>query len=137
MTLIRLTVEMTHSATLIVMPVLGAAQKVEETLTAWEGIEAVPHRFGGREYRMGKREIGHIHGDALVDIPFPVKVRDEVIAAGLADYHHILPDSGWVSKWLRSSEDVEIALELLKRSYDLAIEQRQRRQAMATSSSTD
>ena len=45
-------------------------------LASWPGVEAHPHRFGGTEYRIGKREIGHIHGDALVDIPFPTKVRE-------------------------------------------------------------
>ncbi len=40
---------------------------------------AHPHRFGGTEYRLGKRELGHIHGDYLVDIPFPKKVRDEIM----------------------------------------------------------
>ena len=119
------------------MPVRGAGQKVEETLTQWEGIEAVPHRFGGREYRMGKREIGHIHGDGLVDIPFPVSVRDEVVAAGLADHHHILPESGWISKWLRTPEDVETALELLKRSYEIALEQKARRELRAAGRLTD
>ena len=119
------------------MPVRGAGQKIEETLTQWEGIEAVPHRFGGREYRMGKREIGHIHGDGLVDIPFPVSVRDEVVAAGLADHHHILPESGWISKWLRTPEDVETALELLKRSYEIALEQKARRELRAAGRLTD
>ncbi|MDX2005553.1 MAG: DUF5519 family protein [Meiothermus sp.] len=117
------------------MPVNGAAQQVEETLTQWEGVEAVPHRFGGREYRIGKRELGHIHGDRLVDIPFPIRVRDEVVAAGLAERHHILPDSGWVSKWLRVPEDVATALELLRRSYQLALEQKARRELRAAGSS--
>lgn len=117
------------------MPVKGAAQQVEETLTRWEGVEAVPHRFGGREYRIGKRELGHIHGDGLVDIPFPIRVRDEVLAAGLAERHHILPDSGWVSKWLRVPEDVATALELLRRSYQLALEQKARRELRAAGSS--
>lgn len=109
------------------MPVKHAGKTIEETLTAWEGVEAHPHRFGGREFRLGKREIGHIHGDGLVDIPFPVKIRDEVIAAGLAEHHHILPESGWISLWLRELADVDKALGLFKRSYELALEQKSRR----------
>ena len=90
---------------------------VDEPLTA-------PHRFGGLEYRLGTREIGHIHGDALVDIPFPTKVRDEIIAAGLAERHHVLPESGWVSFFLRKPEDVQAAIALFKRSYDIAVRQK-------------
>ena len=69
----------------LVMAVPGAAMEILATVSAWPGVEAHPHRFGGTEYRIGKREIGHIHGDTLVDIPFPTKVRNEVVAAGRAD----------------------------------------------------
>ncbi len=117
------------------MPVRGASKQIEETLLGWEGVGVQPHRFGGLEFNLGTREIGHIHGDGLVDIPFPVKVRDEVVAAGLADYHHILPDSGWISKWLREPADVEIALELFKRSYKLAQEQKSRREEKQSATS--
>jgi hypothetical protein len=90
---------------------------------------ALPHRFGGTEYRLGeRREIGHIHGDALVDIPLPTSVRDEIVAAGRAEPHHILPDTGWVSLHLREPGDVQRALDLFRYAYDRAIVQQSRRQ---------
>ncbi len=106
------------------MPVNGASQQIRNALLAWEGVEAAPHRFGGLEYRIGAREIGHVHGDWLVDIPFPTRVRDEIVAAGLAEPHHILPESGWVSFYLRKAEDVQAAIALLKHSYDIAAKQK-------------
>ena len=84
----------------------------------------IPHRFGGTEFRIGRREIGHIHGDVLVDIPSPKKVRDEIGAAGEAEPHHILPETGWVSFYLRNNGDIERAIALLKKSYDLALKQK-------------
>jgi hypothetical protein len=42
-----------------------------------------------------------------VDIPFPKKVRDEIIAAGRAEPHHVLPDSSWISFYLNESTDIE------------------------------
>jgi hypothetical protein len=106
------------------MGVRGAAQKIQTELLSWPHVEAFPHRFGGTEYRIGRRELGHIHGDYLVDIPFPTKVRDEVVAAGLAEPHHILPASGWVSLYLREAADVDRALELFRRSFELAMKQK-------------
>jgi hypothetical protein len=106
------------------MTVRGAAQKIQGELLSWPHVEAHSHRFGGTEYRIGKREIGHIHGDHLVDIPFPKKVRDEVVAAGLAELHHLLPDTGWVSLYLREAADVDRAIELFRRSFDLTIKQK-------------
>jgi hypothetical protein len=83
-----------------------------------------PHRFGGTEYRLGAREIGHVHGDGLVDIPFPTSVRNELVAAGHAVFHHVLPESGWVSFYIRDTGDIERAIALLRRSYDIAVNQR-------------
>ena len=111
------------------MPVPGAARRIEQAVLSWASVDAHPHRFGGREYRIGKREIGHVHGDWLVDIPFPKKVRDEIVAAGEAQPHHILPDSGWVSIYLRQEADIVRAIALLKRSFDLAVVQKNRRAA--------
>jgi len=102
----------------------GANKTIQQAVLGWPGIEAKPHRFGGTEYVIGKREIGHIHGDWLVDIPLPTKVHDEVIAAGKAEPHHILPESGWISKYLRREQDVDEAIELFKLSYDIAAKQK-------------
>ena len=106
------------------MSVRGASKQLVETLLTWQGIETHPHRFGGTEFRIGKREIGHIHGDTLVDIPFPKKIRDEIVAAKEAEPHHILPETGWVSFYLREEADVERAISLLKRSYEIALKQK-------------
>jgi len=73
------------------------------------------------EYLYGKREIGHVHGNYLVDIPFPKKIRNELISEGHVKPHHILPDSGWVSFYIKSDPDVEAAINLLKMSYELAV----------------
>jgi hypothetical protein len=109
------------------MPVHGARDAITQTALSWEGVTAHPHRFGGTEYRLGNREIGHIHGDALVDIPFPTKVRQELVAAGRAQPHHVLPESGWISFYIREPGDIERATELLQLSYELAARQKSRR----------
>lgn len=108
------------------MAVTGSRERITVEVLTWEGMSAAPHRFGGTEYLLGTREIGHIHGDYLVDIPFPTKVRDELVAAGEAEPHHLLSDSGWVSFYIRQAEDVAQAVKLLERSYQLASRQRQR-----------
>jgi len=70
---------------------------------------------------VGRREIGHVHGDRLVDIPFPLNVRNELVESGVAQPHHVLPKSGWVSVYLRDSGDVDRAIQLLRRSYEIAL----------------
>jgi hypothetical protein len=49
----------------------------------------------------------------------------------LATRHHVLPDSGWVSFRINSTSDVDAAIALLRRSYDLIIAQAVRRKSQA------
>lgn len=107
------------------MAVAGAQKRIVAVVKGWQEVEVLPHRYGGLEFRLGKRELGHIHGDALVDIPFPKATRNEIVAAGQAEPHHILPNSGWISLFLRRAEDVDTAIALLERSFQLAIAKRQ------------
>ena len=106
------------------MSVQGAQEMITKAVTSWAGVTAQRHRFGGVEYVIGKREIGHIHGDHLVDIAFPKKVRNEIVAAGRAQPHHILPETGWVSFYVGEAEDVEKAIALLEESYKIAQKQK-------------
>jgi hypothetical protein len=108
------------------MAVSGAERRVCEAVGRWEGVEIAPHRYGGLEFKLGQRELGHIHGDRLVDIPFPKSVRNELVAAGEAEPHHILPQSGWVSVFLREERDVERAIRLLQRCFSLAAAHKKR-----------
>jgi hypothetical protein len=103
------------------MAVLDAQQRILNEVQSWPDIVPYPHRFGGVEFRLGKREIGHLHGNSLLDVPFPVKVKEELIAAGEAEQHHVLPESGWISFRIRTSADVEHAVDLLRRSFGIAV----------------
>lgn len=89
-----------------------------DELLAWPGITVQPHRFGGIEFSVEGREIGHLHGDRLVDLLLPKSERDELIAAGRAEPHHIYPESGWVSIYLRSEADVRHAIEIMRAKYE-------------------
>ena len=92
--------------------------RIEREVGSWDGVSVAPHRFGGTEFRVGRRELGHVHGSRLADLPFPVAIRRELVAAGRADLHHILPESGWVSKWLRRDADADEAIELFRLNYE-------------------
>jgi hypothetical protein len=102
------------------MPVSGASERIALAMQELPGVTSAPHRFGGTEYNLGRREIGHVHGNSLVDIPFTKKTREELVAAEKAERHHILPESGWVSIHLRHEPDVDRAIELLRFSFEIA-----------------
>jgi hypothetical protein len=101
------------------MAIHGASQTIHNAVMQWPQVESEPHQFGGTEYRIGQCEIGHTHGDNGVDMPFPRAVRDELVADGIVAPHHVLPDSTWISFYLKQPGDVEQAIALLQRSYDI------------------
>jgi luciferase-like monooxygenase len=96
----------------------GAALAIERAVTGWPGVVVAPHRFGGREFRLDRRELAHLHGDSLLDVPFPVTIRRQLVADGRASVHHVLPDSGWVSFQIRVREDIDKAIALIRLNYD-------------------
>jgi Family of unknown function (DUF5519) len=99
---------------------MTTGQHITETVESWPGVESAPHRFGGTEFRLGRRELGHLHGDRIADLPFPRRVRDQLIAEGRARAHHILPDSGWVTVSIRSDAEAESAVGLFRMAYERA-----------------
>lgn len=86
-------------------------------VASWEEVEAVPHRFGGTEFLLEHREVGHIHEWGLFDVPFARPIGDAIVEAGEAGRHHILPDSGWVTTFVEDQVDRDHAREILRLSY--------------------
>jgi hypothetical protein len=99
---------------------MEASDRIEREVSSWDGVTTHPHRFGGVEFRLGKRELGHLHGDRLADLPFRRTIRDMLVETGRALPHHVLPDSGWVSKPIESDEDACEVIELFRLSYERA-----------------
>jgi hypothetical protein len=92
-------------------------ETLEQEVSSWPNVSVHPHRFSGREFRFGSAEIGHIHPGVVVDIPFPRSVRDALLADGLAEEHHWVPNSGWITFRIRSEQDLKHAFWLMRLSY--------------------
>ena len=94
-------------------------ERIKNEILSWPHVTAGPHQFGGIEFRLNKRELGHIHGDRLADLPFPMNIRNELVNSGRASPHHVLPQSGWVSYWIeRGEEDLPAVIELFRMRYE-------------------
>ncbi len=96
------------------------ARLIADEVTSWEGVTSHPHRFGAVEFRLGKRELGHLHGDRLADLPYPKRIAGMLIETGRAEPHRFA-QGGWVSKPIRGREDVDEVVELLRLSYERAL----------------
>jgi len=92
-------------------------KKLEQGVSGWEHVSVHPRRFGGMEFRLGDAEVGHVHTNGNVDIPFPRSVRDTLLADNLAEEHHWVPNSGWITFRMCGEEDLSHALWLMRLSY--------------------
>jgi hypothetical protein len=93
------------------------ASRIQNAVGAWPGVTAQAYRGGMVFFHVGRREIGHLHGDRMADLPFPVRIRDELISTGKADYHYLHPKTGWVTCYIRTEADIEKVLELFHLNY--------------------
>ena len=94
-------------------------ERIRDEILSWPDVTAEPHRFGGLEFRLDKREMGHIHGDRLADLPFSMNTRNKLVNSGRVSPHHVLPQSGWISYWITKGEnDIPSVVELFRMRYD-------------------
>jgi MFS family permease len=93
-------------------------QTIVQKILEWPGVTTEPNRFGGIEFLVNKKEMGHLHGERLADLPFSIKIREKLVASGQALPHHIYPESGWVSYWIRNSGDIPAVINLFKLQYE-------------------
>jgi hypothetical protein len=97
----------------------GASARITAEVTSWPGIEAGTGRRGEFAFRVGRREIGHLHGDHSAHFAFPAEVWQELFAAGRIVHHPVFPDRvGPAARRIASDEDVEDVIALLRTNYD-------------------
>src|SRR5260370_25559243 len=94
-----------------------SVKRLEDEVSGWPHVSVHAHRFGGREFLFDKAEVGHVHIGGIVDIPFPRSVHDVLLAEGLAEEHHWVPNSRWITFQMQSEEDLDRALWLMRLSY--------------------
>jgi hypothetical protein len=47
-----------------------------------------------------------------------MSVRNDLVSSGRVSPHHFLPQSGWVSYWIKGEEDIPVIIELFKKRYN-------------------
>ena len=97
---------------------------IEREVLGWPGVwkkrdEDGPGGVGVTGYRLGRKQLGHVHDDGHADFRFPRDVRDELIRTGRAILHPAFPDSRTTASYrIQSAEDVAGALELFRMNYE-------------------
>jgi len=102
---------------------MTASEQITEEVTSWPGISAGLGERGEFAFRLGRREIGHLHGDRVLHCGFPKAVWHELYDAGRIDYHPVFPGKpGYASRSIRDEADVRDVIALLRLNYDRGVE---------------
>ena len=99
-----------------------ASEQITEVVTSWPGIEAGPGRRGEFAFKVGKREIGHLHGDHAAHFAFPKDVWAELRDQGRITDHPVFPGRvGPASRRIESEDDVNDVIAMMRLNYDRAV----------------
>jgi len=110
-----------------VSTVQTASERITEEVTAWPGVTAGPGRRGEFSFKVGGREIGHLHGDRSAHFTFPRSVWRELIEQGRVEEHPIFPGrEGLAARRIAGDEDVRDVIALMRMNYDRAVVSRSR-----------
>ena len=70
---------------------MTASEQITSEVTSWPGVTAGPGRRGEFAFKVGRKEIGHLHGDRVAHFGLPKQVWHELFDAGRIDYHPVFP----------------------------------------------
>jgi hypothetical protein len=100
-----------------------ASEQIIEEVTSWPGIEAGPGRRGEFAFKLGRREIGHLHGDHAAHFFFPKQVWTELMEEGRIVHHPVFPGrQGPAARRIEDEADVRDVIALLRLNYDRIVD---------------
>jgi hypothetical protein len=95
------------------------SEQITEEVTSWSGVEAGPGPRGEFAFRVGRRELGHLHGDHAAHFGFPKDVWTELFEQGRITEHPVFPGRiGPAARPIDTQEDVADVIALLRLNYE-------------------
>ncbi len=100
----------------------SAFDQIGKEVSSWPGVEAVTGSRGEYSFRLGKREIGHLHGSRVAHFGFPKDVWRELFDAGRIGYHPVFPGkAGFGARAIESEDDIRDVIALMRLNYDRGV----------------
>jgi Family of unknown function (DUF5519) len=98
---------------------LTASEQITEEVTSWQGVQAGPGRRGEFAFKVGAREVGHLHGDRAAHFMFPREVFERLYGDGRVVHHPVFPNrDGPAARRIEDEADVRDVIELMRLNYD-------------------
>jgi hypothetical protein len=98
---------------------MTASETITAEVESWPGVTSGHGRRGEFAFKVGAREIGHLHGDHAAHFGFPRDVFDELFASGRVTHHPVFPEKhGPAARRITSDADVREVIALMRLNYD-------------------
>lgn len=95
------------------------SEQITEEVTSWPGVTAGPGRRGEFAFKVGRRQIGHLHGDRAAHFSFPKDVWSGLHAQGRIVDHPVFPGRvGPGARTIKDEEDVRDVIALMRLNYE-------------------
>ena len=103
---------------------LSPSEAIKQELLSWKGVTIHEHNFVSMIFYVNGIEMGHLHGDSIADLQFPIRVSKKLVREGYVMPHHIIPKSGWVSHEIQNAKDLKAIIDLFRFQYNRLIQSR-------------
>ena len=96
-----------------------SAERITAEVTSWPGVEAGPGSRGEFAFKVGRREIGHLHGDYVAHFFFPKELGLSLREQGRVVDHPVFPGKpGPAARAIEGESDVLDVIALLRLNYE-------------------
>jgi Luciferase len=96
-----------------------ASQQIVDEVSSWPGMAVEAEDRGELAFKLGRREIGHLHGDHAAHFSFPKQTWAELIEQHRIVPHPVFPDKrGPAARRIENEADVLDVIELLRLNYE-------------------
>jgi hypothetical protein len=102
---------------------LTASQRITAEVTSWSGVQARLGRRGEFAFTVGRRALGHLHGEHAAHFSFPKAIWAQLHQEGRIADHPVFPGKpGPAARRIENDADVQDVIALLRLNYDRATE---------------
>lgn len=96
--------------------------QITDEVSSWPGVKAGPGPRGEFGFRIGGREIGHLHGDYVAHFSFPKALGLMLREQGRVVDHPVFPGKpGFAARGIENEVDASDVIEMMRLNYERVV----------------